>query len=229
MTRSPAPTARPGALALSRKSTKRRYLWWLLAPGLFSVSAGVIASLAIDTQTQTQAEPEVKPAPKQFAVTINRPDGPPVIQTGQLDERGQPIVVNCSTCHATKTPNARLSDGAKLEDFHNGLKTNHGDRTCLSCHDPSDYNQLRLADGQPVSFQDVITLCAQCHGPQYKDYQNGAHGGMTGFWDLNRGPRVRNNCIDCHDPHAPQFPKLMPVLRPNDRFLRSESSENAHE
>ena len=160
---------------------------------------------------------------------IRRPAGPPTIDTGQLDESGRPIVANCTTCHTTKPPNPRISSGGELQDFHLGLVTNHGQRSCLSCHNPDDYNQLRLADGKPVAFQDVMTLCAQCHGPQYKDYQHGAHGGMTGYWDLKRGPRARNNCIDCHDPHAPQFPKLMPVLRPNDRFLRPSSSENTHE
>jgi hypothetical protein len=64
----------------------------------------------------------------------------------------------------------------------------------------------------------VMDLCGQCHGPQARDYAHGAHGGMTGYWDLSRGPRERNNCIDCHDPHAPAFPKVRPVFAPKDRF-----------
>jgi len=214
---------------LSRKPLKLRHFWWLADLGLCLVVVAVLTSMAMDTQAPAEAKFPAAPPQPLFPVTIHRPDGPPVIQTGRLDEMGRPIVANCSTCHETKTPNPTLHDGADLKDFHQGLITRHGERTCLSCHDPRDYNQLRLADGQPVAFQEVMTLCAQCHGPQYKDYKHGAHGGMTGYWNLTRGPRTRNNCIDCHDPHAPQFPKLMPVLRPNDRFLRSESNENPHD
>ena len=218
---------------MTGKTAKLTRVGWLFGPVLLMLAAGVFASQVLDSPKRgrdsvVENTPAVPP-PYTFAVTINRPAGPPAIDTGKLDEKGRPILANCTTCHTTKPPNPRLSSGADLKDFHVGLTTNHGDRTCLSCHNPQDYDQLRLADGKPVAFQDVMTLCAQCHGPQYKDYQHGAHGGMTGYWDLTRGPRQRNNCIDCHDPHAPQYPKFMPVLRPNDRFLRSESSENAHE
>jgi cytochrome c553 len=215
---------------LTGKTAYFARMGWFFGAVILMVTAAVIASQALDGPSQAKdlADDGGKVIPK-FPITINQPAGPPTVDTGKIDERGQPIVANCSTCHSTKPPNPRLSNGADLKDFHLGLTTNHGDRSCLSCHNPQDYNQLHLADGKPVEFQDVLTLCAQCHGPQYKDYQNGAHGGMTGYWDLTRGPRTRNNCIDCHDPHAPQYPQVMPVLRPNDRFLRSESSENAHE
>jgi formate-dependent nitrite reductase cytochrome c552 subunit len=218
---------------LTGKTAKWTRVGWLFAPVLLMLAAAVFASQILDSAGPGQDfvvdNPQSPSPPTRFPVTINQPAGPPTIDTGKLDVMGRPILANCTTCHTTKVPNPRLNNGADLKDFHLGLTTNHGDRSCLSCHNPDDYNQLRLADGQPVMFKEVMTLCAQCHGPQYKDYQNGAHGGMTGYWDLTRGPRARNNCIDCHDPHAPQYPKFMPVLRPNDRFLRSESSENAHE
>jgi formate-dependent nitrite reductase cytochrome c552 subunit len=67
---------------------------------------------------------------------------------------------------------------------------------------------------------EAMRLCAQCHGPQYRDYKRGSHGGMTGHWDLSRGERTRNNCVDCHDPHAPAYPGTTPVLPPRDRYLR---------
>jgi predicted CXXCH cytochrome family protein len=89
----------------------------------------------------------------------------------------------------------------------------------VACHNPADnYATLRLADGTALAFSESMQLCAQCHGPQYRDYQRGSHGGMTGYWDLRRGPRVRNHCQHCHDPHAPQFPKVLPVAEPRDRF-----------
>lgn len=213
---------------MNGKTTISTRIRWLLGLTILVVVAGVLASQALESEPadQATAAPE-SVAPTFFPVTVRHPAGPPTIDTGRLDEMGRPIVANCTTCHTTKTPNPRTSSGHELQDFHQGLVTNHGGRTCLSCHNPQDYNQLRLADGKPVEFQDVMTLCAQCHGTQYRDYQHGAHGGMTGHWDLSHGPRARNNCIDCHDPHAPQFPTVMPVLRPNDRFLRTPGSHDS--
>lgn len=152
-------------------------------------------------------------------VVIRKPVGHPVIPTGVLDEKGNPISVGCATCHATKTVNPDAKLGTPLTHFHQGLIAKHGDLSCTSCHNPADgYASLRLADGKPVPYSEVMTLCAQCHGPQYRDYLHGAHGGMAGHWDLTSGGRVRNNCIECHDPHAPKYPIVSPARRPNDRF-----------
>ncbi|GAB4194525.1 MAG: hypothetical protein Kow00105_08760 [Phycisphaeraceae bacterium] len=181
------------------------------------------------SEKDSQADPTQAAPASTFPVEIRHPDGPPMVDTGVTDEHGRPVLANCTTCHTTKAPNPRIADGSELKDFHQGLVTQHGGRTCLSCHNPEDYNTLKLADGKPLPYAQVMTLCAQCHGPQYRDYQHGSHGGMNGYWDLTQGPRTRNNCIDCHDPHAPQYPTFRPVLPPNDRFLRPAHSENAHE
>ena len=94
--------------------------------------------------------------------------------------------------------------------------------SCLSCHNSEDYDALKLADGSRVEFTEVMTLCAQCHGPETRDYEHGAHGGMNGFWDLTRGPRTKNNCVDCHNPHSPAFLPMQPTFKPRDRFLKKE-------
>jgi hypothetical protein len=101
---------------------------------------------------------------------------------------------------------------------------NHGELNCNSCHAKSDRDLLRLADGSKIPFQETMQLCGQCHGPQMRDYRHGAHGGMNGYWDLSRGPRQRNHCVNCHDPHSPAYPKVEPAPPPRDRFLNSEQS-----
>ncbi|WP_339909455.1 cytochrome c3 family protein [Symmachiella dynata] len=113
-----------------------------------------------------------------------------------------------------------------MDEFHGGMAFSHGAVSCLSCHNDQDYDALKLADGRRVEFTEVMTLCAQCHGPQMIAYQHGAHGGMTGHWDLTRGPQVKNNCIDCHNPHSPQFPKMQPTFKPRDRFLGQMRTEH---
>ncbi len=158
-------------------------------------------------------------SPRLHPVQIRRPDGPPRVITPLTGRDGGQIEATCASCHATRPADATVRVGEDLDEFHQGLTVQHGSLTCLSCHNSSDYDTLRLADGAKVEFPDVMTLCAQCHGPQYRDYTHGTHGGMTGFWDRTKGPRQRNNCVDCHDPHAPAFRGFQPAPGPRDRFL----------
>lgn len=158
------------------------------------------------------------------AVTIRRPAGPPRIELAQSDPQGRSGSVACSTCHSVRQANLENRSPATLDEFHQGMTFDHGKLACYACHNPSDSDSLRLADGTSVEFSDVMTLCAQCHGPQATAFAHGAHGGMTGYWDLKRGPQTKNNCIDCHDPHAPQYPKMIVGFKPKDRF-NAPSSE----
>ncbi|MFN7139840.1 MAG: hypothetical protein ACK4UN_10925 [Limisphaerales bacterium] len=147
---------------------------------------------------------------------VRQPAGPKVF-TGETDFHGKAVTVNCSTCHATTEPNLELRSAAELKDFHQGLHYNHGNLSCVSCHNPGDYDTLRLADGKLLNFSNSMQLCSQCHGQQARDFRHGAHGGMTGHWDLSKGSRERATCIDCHDPHSPAYPTVMPVFKPKDR------------
>lgn len=157
--------------------------------------------------------------PTKFSVEIRKPVGPPRVATGQSDAHGNSVTVACSTCHTTRQPNHQNKTVRDLDEFHGGMTFSHGTVSCLSCHNSNDYDSLKLADDSRVEFSDVMTLCAQCHGPQMNDYIHGSHGGMNGHWDLTRGPQMKNNCIDCHNPHSPQFPKMHPTFKPKDRFL----------
>ena len=166
------------------------------------------------------------PSRADFPIEILKPLGPPRVTTGLKDSDGSEVMVACSTCHTTRPPNHQNKTARDLDEFHGGTVLAHGTVSCLSCHNERDYDALRLADGSRVEFSDVMTLCAQCHGAQMTSYEHGAHGGMNGFWDLTRGPRTKHNCIDCHNPHAPQFPKMQPMFKPKDRFLEQPRTEH---
>jgi len=127
---------------------------------------------------------------------------------GVKDVHGHPVTVACSTCHQTREPNLDNKVASDLNEFHGTLEFSHGSISCLSCHNSNDYDALKLADGTRVEYSDVMTLCAQCHGPQTRDYEHRVHGGYNGFWDRKRGSQFKNNCVDCHNPHTPQFPKM---------------------
>jgi cytochrome c553 len=157
-------------------------------------------------------------APRLFPVTIRQTAGTPKVNTGLTNYYGQPVLAACSSCHATTKPNIETHSSAELDQFHQGLKYAHGNLACLSCHNAKNYDTLQLATGKPVEFENVMTLCAQCHGTAMRDYERGSHGGMNGYWDLTKGPRTRNNCVNCHDPHSPKYPQAMPVFAPRDRL-----------
>jgi hypothetical protein len=115
----------------------------------------------------------------------------------------------------------------ELDQFHQGLELEHGILRCGACHSERAPTRLHLADGRQLERSQAMELCRQCHGPQYRDYEHGAHGGMVGHWDLSRGPRTRNHCIDCHDPHAPQIREVIPAPPPRDRFFGGPASAAA--
>lgn len=154
------------------------------------------------------------PGPPSFAAELHLPARLTGVEIPERDALGRPQRAACETCHSLRTPTALPTAMDELDEFHQGLQLRHGDLGCATCHVVGDQRSLRLADGTTVATRDAIRLCRQCHGPQGRDFDHGAHGGMTGHWDLSVGGRVRNHCVDCHDPHAPQIPPAQPVLRP---------------
>ena len=137
---------------------------------------------------------------------------------------GALLVVRCGSCHRLLEDAPRLF--GEVLTFHTGTEVVHGELSCESCHGEGDREHLRLADGQLLVGEQSIDLCSQCHGPQRRDYNHGAHGGMAGHWDLALGPRQRNRCTGCHAPHRPAYPRLLPAPGPNDRFLGGDPHQN---
>lgn len=164
------------------------------------------------------------PGPQRFATSVRTPAKLSSIETGRHSGAVQELRVGCATCHFLRPTAALPASTAELDQFHRGLTLTHGQLRCASCHVPGQVDRLALAGGATVPMSEVMSLCGQCHGPQLRDYQHGAHGGMRGHWDLSRGPRTRQNCVDCHDPHAPVYVGGQPAPGPRDRFLESRTA-----
>ncbi|MCA9584791.1 MAG: hypothetical protein KC657_05485 [Myxococcales bacterium] len=178
-----------------------------------------------------QPEP-LRPAPgdAESPVTVHQPPSLTSVETKEIDGLGRPVRVACVTCHSTRDAGGALPTSAnELREFHVGLTVRHGTLACASCHAARAGGEpmLHLATGEELRTSETMRLCAQCHGPKLREYEAGRHGGMTGHWDLSQGPRTRNHCVDCHDPHVPAFQPSVPVLRPRDRFLAPPSAAHA--
>ncbi|MBK9992318.1 MAG: hypothetical protein IPP19_16760 [Verrucomicrobia bacterium] len=209
-----------------------RYTLCLVALALAGSAAGLLLSHAAPPVIHQAATPTPSDSSAvaivRHAVTIKPGPATPTVLTNALNRSGEPVPVSCSTCHSTRSPNIERHSAAELTEFHQGLAYKHGDLSCLSCHNASNYDTLRKADSSAIAYPNVMELCGQCHGTQLRDYRAGAHGGMNGHWDLSRGSRERNNCVDCHDPHAPAYPRLKPVFAPVDRGARQQQERAAH-
>lgn len=200
-------------------ATASRYGRWIFFGVIALIAAWFVGALIYPFFQDNTPRPgrefsDYQTGDKPHPVIIRTPDGKPWVDSGKVDAKGNPVMVSCATCHDTREPGFTTNDAAMLDEFHQGMKYAHGAQNCLSCHNADDYNTLKTADGRALDFSQSMMLCAQCHGPQYRDYKNGSHGGMTGHWDLNKGPRERNHCTDCHDPHHPAYPQVMPVFPP---------------
>lgn len=176
-----------------------------------------------DRQALTKAQ---KPSKKRFSARVHLPYEHLGMTTGKRDPvSGLPVRVGCATCHRLIEPKKKNEEATQLQGFHRGIKIVHGDQTCRTCHHAPHFDRFRLSSGRTLNYSEVMQLCGQCHSSQKRDYDRGIHGGMTGHWDLDRGPRDRNHCIDCHNPHRPAIPKLIPAPRARYRRLADDGAK----
>ena len=143
-------------------------------------------------------------------------DKTPPRQTVGLDLVRSGWTYNCMECH--KLFPAKWHYDRPLNE-HQDIRLEHGNnRFCLNCHHPTNRNAFVDYDGAEIAQADVVQLCAKCHGPIYRDWQAGVHGRSNGFWLAGSGPKTKLRCIQCHDPHHPQFQSVKPlapcVIRP---------------
>ncbi|MCG6534071.1 MAG: cytochrome C [Syntrophales bacterium LBB04] len=123
----------------------------------------------------------------------------------------------CSNCHAGMQANTKKRE---LTEEHTNIRLRHGSisRWCLDCHDPTNRDMLRLANGDHVDFSHSYELCGQCHGPTYRDWKVGVHGKRIGYFE--GGSRTYFLCVNCHNPHDPKFKPIKPEPAPFKPLFR---------
>ena len=140
---------------------------------------------------------------------------------------------DCYACHDKgKPPPLRYDANQKLiiPKEHANIVMHHGsherNNNCFNCHNETNLEQLQPRDKRELRLSDSTPLCGSCHGPTYRDWEAGVHGRTNGHWDRARGDFDRENCVNCHNPHAPKFPGRKPAPGPHP--LRGELEIIAH-
>ena len=118
----------------------------------------------------------------------------------------------CNDCHEEIEPNPERRE---LIDMHDDIQAIYDhdseNRWCLACHDMTNRNYLRLANGELLDFKESYKLCGQCHGVKLRDWKVGIHGKRKGEWN---GEKEYFLCVHCHNPHKPRFKELTPEPPP---------------
>lgn len=133
----------------------------------------------------------------------------------------------CSSCHedfdSPPVQGDLVGEHAAIHDsFDHGLNT-----SCMNCHNREDRDAYIDHDGTSIPASNPARLCAKCHGPTFRDWENGIHGRQNGYWDRSRGERTKLLCVQCHDPHSPKFPLMAPD--PPPPYSRLSESSETHE
>jgi len=122
------------------------------------------------------------------------------------------FVYHCSECHSSIVPLVHQQD---VIPVHNNITLDHGLNTrCLNCHHPANRDMYVDHEGGEIPPDQPARLCSKCHGPTYREWEIGIHGRQNGYWNEDLGERNKLLCIQCHDPHNPQFKPMTPEPPP---------------
>src|SRR4051812_9727925 len=139
---------------------------------------------------------------------------------------------DCYACHEkNKPPLIRFDAQQKIiiPKEHSDIAMGHGshDRNnlCYNCHNEQNLLTYQVRDGRELKFDNIAPLCGSCHGPTYRDWEAGAHGRTSGFWDRSQGGITRLSCANCHNPHAPRIPTRAPAPAPHALRATADSAE----
>ncbi len=119
----------------------------------------------------------------------------------------------CNECHRVF---GTEGSGKNRIAEHVDLKLNHGSNdNCMNCHHKENRNAYVTNDGNEIPSNRPEILCSKCHGMVYRDWIIGAHGRVSVSWNSNRKGWDLLVCTECHNPHDPGFPQLVPMPGPS--------------
>lgn len=130
---------------------------------------------------------------------------------------------DCYVCHDKKKPPVLQFDAQHnivipdehAESIRMGHGTHNRNNLCYNCHNEANLLTFSTRDGNELKFAESSRLCGSCHGPNYRDWEAGAHGRINGYWDHQLGEARRLDCVNCHNPHSPRIPTRAPAPPPH--------------
>ncbi|PWU11687.1 MAG: hypothetical protein C5B50_22835 [Verrucomicrobia bacterium] len=150
------------------------------------------------------------------------------ISYAQLIKAGADVSdFDCYGCHEKNKPPPLRFDAQHnliIPKEHADIVMHHGthnrNNLCFNCHDESNLEVFQTRDGRQLKLVDSTPLCGSCHGPTYRDWDAGAHGRTSGYWNRSVAPDpqhaiTRQDCVSCHNPHSPKFPSRQPAPGPH--------------
>ena len=124
----------------------------------------------------------------------------------------------CNSCHTESIP--KLKQGYDIQKAHWNINVLHAPANtmnCTTCHDDGNLNKLQSITSNEISLNQSYKLCAQCHSTQFNDWTGGSHGKKLGGW---APPTIKNNCVNCHDPHKPAFETRWPARLNTQKLIQ---------
>jgi hypothetical protein len=208
-----------------------KYIFWGFAAGYLIVTSPL--AVMYENKYPTGAGPEQTIPPPASWI-----DDTPVRGEPQLIFYLNQFMYKCNVCHVDakiltcdcdknlKTPLAyHLPFGA-----HRDMVFNHAlNLRCFNCHNCANLETYINHDGSEIPGDQPVLLCRKCHGTTYRDWEAGAHGRSNGSWDASHGMQVKLTCNQCHNPHAPHFPRLIPRPSPSTVRIPHFSRGSHHE
>lgn len=195
-------------------SSKRAVTLWGLAGG-FALLAGVFSANLPDRTAPRPPIPLVDPAFLDTA-TWRKSYNDHVRSKDDLSD------FDCLACHEKNEPPVLRYDANHrllIPEIHATVVMGHGthgrNNNCYNCHNETNLATLSPRDGRELAFAESTLLCGSCHGPTLRDWDSGSHGRTNGYWDRALGPAVKKDCVNCHNPHAPEFPGRQPAPGPH--------------
>lgn len=200
--------------------------------GIFAVIlVGLAASFHAELWGRTSPAPSIPLVDLSFLETNTVRDSYSELVRKEGDVSG----FDCYACHEKGKPLPLHLDADQkiiLPKEHEELVMAHGNHNrnnnCYNCHDEANLDLFQTRDGRALKFADSPLLCGSCHGPTYRDWEAGAHGRSSGNWSRAPGTFQRQDCVACHDPHAPKFPPRKPAPGPHSLRDAVETSLQDH-
>ena len=186
--------------------------------GLFVAFLALAAAFALNLWGKPEPlRPIALTDPQIISTETVRKSYAELVRTG-----GDASTFECYICHEQENPPTLKFDenhNLIIPEEHSNIVMGHGQNNrnnlCFNCHDEKNLEAFQTKDGRELKFEESTQLCGSCHGPTIRDWDAGAHGRTSGHWNREMGPFTKQDCVSCHDPHAPKFPGRKPGPPPH--------------